>query len=268
MDVTSAGDLKQAAPGVGAPTPGGDPVIVAGQTRARLRASQAIALQLQRSILDGSHTYGEKLAPERDLAQVFKVSRTTVRGALQRLEDAGLVVRKVGSGTYVSYRASRQVEEIAEITSPLELIEVRLALEPQVMRSAIANATSKDLDRVNETLQRVLTAGDDQEEFSRWDEEFHFRLAECTHNPLLEWIYGHINEVRGHSQWNASKNTILTNRRMANYNREHRRIYESLCSRDVETSVKIITEHLERARAELLGETIGVALIGTDSAKQ
>ena len=197
--------------------------------------------------------YGDKLAPERDLAGIFNVSRTTVRSALQCLEDSGLVVRQIGSGTYVSYRPSPQVDEIAEVTSPLELIEVRLALEPQMTRLAVANATAKDLDRLGEALTRVEASGDDPEDFSRFDEEFHLHLAECTYNPLLAWIYREINEVRSHSQWNARKDTILTPDRIGEYNRQHRGLYEGLRSRDVEASVRAITEHLEKARADLLG---------------
>ena len=218
-----------------------------------MRGAAAIAAQLQRAIVEGAHRYGDKLAPERDLACIFKVSRTTVRSALQRLENSGLVVRQVGSGTYVSYRPSPQVGEIAEVTSPLELIEVRLALEPQMTRLAVASATARDLDRLDETLARVEASGSDPEEFSRWDEEFHLHLAECTHNPLLAWIYREINEVRGHSQWNARKDTILTPERIGEYNRQHRSLYDSLRSRDVEASVRAITEHLEKARADLLG---------------
>ncbi len=217
-------------------------------------ASEAISAQLRRAILEGAHEYGDKLAPERDLARVFDVSRTTVRNALDRLESLGLVVRRVGSGTYVSYRPSPDISEIAEVTSPLELIEVRLALEPPMVRVAVTSATALDLDRLRETLERIEAVGNDPENFSRWDEEFHLHLAECTHNPLLTWIYRAINEVRGHSQWNLSKDTILTPTRIACYNRQHRTLYDSVRSRNVEASVRAITKHLERARGDLLGE--------------
>ncbi len=226
---------------------------MARQVGARLRGSAAIAAQLQRAILEGAHAYGDKLAPERDLARIFKVSRTTVRSALQRLENARLVVRQVGSGTYVSYRPSPKEGEIAEITSPLELIEARLAIEPQMTRLAVANATARDLDRLGETLARLEASGSDPEHFSRWDEEFHLRLVECTHNPLLAWIYREVNEVRGHTQWNARKDKILTPGRITEYNRQHRRLYDCLHSRDLEGSIRAITEHLEEARADLLG---------------
>ena len=116
-----------------------------------------------------------------------------------------------------------------------------------------ASYDSRPHQRAGETLARVEASGSDPEEFSRWDEEFHLHLAECTHNPLLAWIYREINEVRGHSQWNARKDTILTPERIGEYNRQHRRLYDSLRSRDVEASVRAITEHLEKARADLLG---------------
>ena len=123
-------------------------------------------------------------------------------------------------------------------------------------RLAVASATARDLDGLDEILARAEASGSDPEDFSHWDEEFHLHLAECTHNPLLAWIYREINEVRGHSQWNARKDTILTPERIGEYNRQHRRLYDSLRSRDVEASVRAITEHLEKAGPISSGLTV------------
>ena len=72
----------------------------------------------------------EKLPAERQLAEAFGTSRTTVRMALDHLENERLVTRRVGSGTFVNYRPPNEAEEVAEMTSPVELIEVRLGPEP------------------------------------------------------------------------------------------------------------------------------------------
>jgi DNA-binding FadR family transcriptional regulator len=231
------------------PIPGAGAV----RTAAKPRGSASIAAELRRAIAEGGYAYGDKLPTERQLARLFKVSRTTVRNALELLERGHLVARRVGSGTFVSYRPVAGEGEIAEITSPLELIEVRLAVEPHATRLAVANATARDLDHLGEALVRLEGSGADTEHFTRWDVEFHQRLAECAHNPLLAWIYGRINEVRRHAQWRAMKDKILTAERIADYNRQHRALYESLRSRDVEKAVGSITEHLEKARCDLLG---------------
>ena len=215
--------------------------------------SAGISSRLRQGILNGDYAYGERLPAERDLAQHFGASRSTVREALRRLEETNLVARRIGSGTFVSYRPTIGDAQVAEITSPLELIEVRLVIEPQMTRLAVANATARDLDRMAEALARVEAAGDDREEFSQADEQFHLLLAECTRNPLMVGIYRQINDVRCHGQWDAMKNKILSVDRIRAYNQHHRTLYEALRSRDMETAVQAISDHMEQARRDLLG---------------
>lgn len=214
--------------------------------------SAGIVAQLRRAILDGTYAYSERLPPEREMAAHFEASRGTVREALRQLEEMRLVTRRVGSGTFVSHRQFDAHEDIAEVTSPLELIEVRLGLEPHMARLAVLNASARDLERLRESLQRVEDAAD-PEGFSRADEEFHLSLAECTGNQLTVWLYRRINEVRAHAQWNAMKDQILTPERIREYNAQHRRLYTAVARRDVESAVKTMTEHIEKAHKDLLG---------------
>ena len=215
--------------------------------------SAAIAARLRQAILDGDYGFGERLPAERDLAGHFGTSRNTVREALRRLEETHLVSRRIGSGTFVSYRPPVGEGHIVELTSPLELIEVRLGIEPQMARLAVINATARDLDRLGELLKRLEDSGDDREHFSRADEKFHLLLAECTHNPLMVWLYQQINDIRGHALWTAMKDKILTGEAITDYNEDHRKLYDALCRRDVEAAGAVIVEHLERARRDLMG---------------
>ena len=215
--------------------------------------SAAIARRLRHAILEGAYGYGERLPAERELAGHFSASRTTVRQALRQLEEARLVNRKIGSGTFVCYRAPLEDMDIAELTNPIELIEVRLGIEPRMARLAAVNATARDLERLHDALKRTEAAGSDREAFSRADEKFHLLLAEATHNPLMVWLYQQINEVRGHAQWDGMKDKILTAEPIAMYNSDHRRLYEALRNREVDAAAATITTHLERARKDLLG---------------
>ena len=215
--------------------------------------STEIAIELRRAILDGAYAYRERLPSERELAARFGAARGTVRTALKHLEDMNLVARRAGSGTFIRYRGHADDEDIAAVTSPLELIEVRLAVEPPMARLAVMHANAQDIDRLGEVLARLESCGADAERFSRDDETFHLTLAESTRNPLMLWLYRHINDVRGHSQWDARKDKILTRERIEQYNRQHREIFESIASRDVSRAVNTITSHLESARADLLG---------------
>lgn len=233
--------------------PGQDAVESETPPAAVATGAAAIAAQLRRAILDGTYDYRERLPSERELADHFGASRSTIREALKQLEDMHLVSRRIGSGTFISHDAEFGGTNIAEVTSPLELIEVRVAIEPHMARLAVVNATTRELDRLAEALERLESCGTDREAFSRHDEAFHLALAECTRNPLMVWLYRRINNVRGHKQWHAMKDTILSPARIDQYNRQHRALYEALRSRDMDGAVQVIAAHLERARLDLLG---------------
>ena len=215
--------------------------------------SARIVTQLRRAILDGAYAYRERVPSERELASEFGAARGTVRAALKQLEDMNMVIRRPGSGTFVRYRGNADDEDIAELTSPLELIEVRLAVEPSVARLAVMHANAQDVERMGDALARVEASANDPESFSRADEAFHLALAESTRNPLMVWLYRHINDVRGHAQWSVRKDKVLTRERIGEYNAQHRSLYSAVAARDVDSAVATMTRHLEKARADLIG---------------
>ena len=222
-------------------------------TRPTPSGSARIVTQMRRAILDGDYGYRERVPSERELAAEYGAARGTVRTALRQLEDMNLVIRRPGSGTFVRYRGHADDEDIAEQTSPLELIEVRLSVEPSVARLAVMHANAQDIERVEEALLRVEASNDNPESFSRADESFHLALAESTRNPLMVWLYRHINDVRGHAQWNVRKDKILTPDRIVEYNKQHRARFTAMKSRDTQGAVDIMTRHLQKARGDLLG---------------
>jgi DNA-binding FadR family transcriptional regulator len=216
-------------------------------------SAAAIAAEVRQAILNGTYKFGERLPAERDLANHFGASRSTIRDALKRLETSNLLSRRIGSGTFVTHRPVPDGQSIAEVTSPLELIEVRFALEPRLAHLAAISVTQRDLQRLEKALDELEAAGPDREAFSLGDERFHLILAECTRNPLMIWLYQQVNEVRSHKQWGRMKEAILTPERILAYNRHHRAMFEALSSHDAVRAVEIITEHLQKAREDLVG---------------
>ncbi len=213
-----------------------------------------IAVVLRQEIVEGRYRYGDRLPAERSLAEHFRASRGTVREALRRLEETSLVTRRVGSGTFVNYRERPDHHDVAQTTSPLELIEVRAAVEPPIVRLACMNASARDVEHLREALGKVEAAGDDATLFSSADELFHLALADCSKNPVMQWLYRHINDVREHAQWSARRDKVLTPARIARYNAQHREVFQAIESRDIEGGMRAMTRHLEQARSDLLGE--------------
>ncbi|MBC8269340.1 MAG: FadR family transcriptional regulator [Rhodospirillaceae bacterium] len=217
----------------------------------------SIAARLRQAILNGEYAFQARLPAERDLAEFFDASRGTIRSALQQLEETGLLARRVGSGTFVIYNAAHQrptsdENNIVEFTSPLELIEGRLAIEPRMVKLAGLNASNRDLEVIRDALNLLENCNNDRDCFSRADEEFHLALAAASHNRLIYWMYCQLNEVRSHAQWDGMKNSIINPQIIADYNRQHRDVYMALVNRDIERAENIIIEHLEDARQHLL----------------
>ena len=160
--------------------------------------------------LDGRYTHGEKLPGRRQFAAAFGASRATIRAALVRLESERLVTRRLGSGTFVSFQSRSDADDFAELTGPLELIDVRLGIEPTMVRLAVLNATARDIERIASAVEPYGAVQSRSQSFTLWDKEFHQLICEATRNPLLLWIYHQINSVRNHKQWDAMKDKVLT----------------------------------------------------------
>jgi DNA-binding FadR family transcriptional regulator len=224
---------------------------------AQVRTASAIAAQLRAAILSGAYGTGDRLPPERDIARQLGTSRSTIRNALQLLEEDELVTRKAGSGTYVAQNTRAEADDVAETTSPLELVEVRAALEPRMVRLAVLNAKPRDLDRLWEMLAEVERTGSDADRFSRCDQQLHLAVAKATHNPLIIWIYQQVNRIRSHRHWVAVQPKVLTAERIGAYNAEHRSLVEAISVRDGERAAQIMQAHLQAARQHLLGVQSG-----------
>ena len=214
-----------------------------------------ITAQLREAIRSGFYVTGDQLPAERELAERFATARSTIRKVLLNLETDGLIERRVGSGTFVTGddMAIDAARDIVGRVSPLELIEARLAVEPHMIRLAVLNATANEIGMLGSILDDLEQCRNDKEAFSRHDSMFHEWLARSSKNPLLLHLYQQINAVRGHGQWDAMKNKILSPEVIDEYNRQHRALHEAIGRRDIVAAVKHINEHLEKARKDLMG---------------
>jgi DNA-binding FadR family transcriptional regulator len=228
-----------------------------GLPAVQARGSAAIAAQLRQAITEGVFSHGERLPAEREMARSFGASRMTVRTALDQLEEHNLIQRKVGSGTFVVHDRGFSDHEIADITSPLELMDMRQAVEPSMVRLAVLHGTARDLEALAQKLRRLEQAQADRDQFTRCDQDFHMAIASATHNPLAMWIYRQINEVRQHTQWSNAKDKVLTPARVTEYNRQHRALFNSIAGRHAESAMELMNRHLAQAKSDLIGAQSG-----------
>ena len=209
--------------------------------------------RIRAAIINGDYPYNARLPSERSLSEQFSVARGTIRAALKQLEKANLVRKKFGSGTYVIYNAKFEQDDIAEETSPLELIETRLAIEPHIVKLVVSNANNRELRNLEQALENVLRSTHSPNSFSSADEAFHLMLAHCSQNPLLIWMYQRINDIRSHGQWSHRKMNILTPGKIRQYNEHHSALVKSIIRRDMEEASNLMIHHLTQAKRDLLG---------------
>ncbi|MDZ4791530.1 MAG: FCD domain-containing protein [Hyphomicrobiales bacterium] len=223
------------------------------------RGALSIAHALQEAILAGVYGHRQQLPPERQLAMDYAASRTTIRKALLWLEAQKVVERRAGSGTYVIYDPAETEMDIADITSPLELIEVRATIEPQLARLAVLHATARDIDKLQIWLKALQAAADEdnREQYAVADEQFHLALASATSNPLMVWLYKQINIIKTHAQWGQMRGQILSRANMMLYNDQHAAVLVAIKARDAAAAADAMVAHMDKARGDLIGAHSG-----------
>jgi DNA-binding FadR family transcriptional regulator len=217
----------------------------------RKNGAPEVAAQIRRQILDGKYLLSERLPSERSLAEQFGCARGTLREALNKLDAAGLVKVKAGSGTYVLYEPSTDGNLVIDQARPLELIDARFALEPHICRLAVLQATTKDLNHAEHLVEIMEGCGEDMELFAKTDTEFHTHLAETTRNSLLIWVISQISNVRTLKQWDQMRVRTLNSQITQQYNIQHRNVLEAIRARDPERAANAMKDHLETARLSL-----------------
>jgi len=228
-------------------TPGTAPTIEG--TR---RGAAEIANAIRSNIISGEIANKARLPAERELAANYGVARGTVREALNKLAEEGLVEIRRGSGTYVSYDRQTAISgHVIQQARPLELMDARFALEPHICRLAVLHARRNDLDKAEELLRTMEASTHEPARFSEADQAFHRLLAEITDNTLLIWMIDQISSVRNQPQWARMRHVTLDETTIEFYNAQHRRIFEAIKSRDPEQAAALMKDHLETARLSL-----------------
>ena len=117
--------------------------------------AEQIEDQIYHYILDTPIEPGAKLPNEFELGEKFGVGRSTIREAVKLLSSKGIVEVRRGSGTYVvtTTKGLRSVKDKNRLA--LDLVNVRLLLEPGIAAMAARNATEEDIERLRRLCERV-----------------------------------------------------------------------------------------------------------------
>ena len=201
------------------------------------QVSQAI----EELILNDTYKIGDKIPTEPELMEMFKVSRNSVREAIQSLIQAGLLEAKQGKGTFVIAKKRLEVELINSLikVDNKDISEVRNFLEENIVVLAIKHATEEDLDRIEFSLKNRNNNFDEVKENTEADINFHMSIAQATHNVLLIDLYQYISKY--FVTYIASK--IEKKESVEEIDKLHKELFLSIKNRD-EISAKEIVKKI------------------------
>jgi GntR family transcriptional repressor for pyruvate dehydrogenase complex len=219
------------------------------------RIYQEIVRQVKGMIAEGRLKSGDQLPPERDLAEKFVVSRTSVREALRALESLGLVEIRPGEGTFVrEVSIETLIEPLALIMVSQreaigELFEARRLLEPTIAALAAVRATPEEIHEMERILEQQAKEIATGKTGLTEDAAFHAAIGTAAHNRAITRIAHAVMDLLTQSR----EESLNTPGRPNRSHEDHKRIVAAIAARDDAGARRAMLDHLEAVEALVLG---------------
>jgi DNA-binding FadR family transcriptional regulator len=227
--------------------------------------NSSLALERLRVLVDQLETEGRvQLPTERELAEEMGVGRRAVRRALEVLEAEGRIWRRQGAGTFLGtepHQPERHLKKLPEITNMLEVMEVRLRLEPALAQLAALRATSADVAWMRQLAAKVAAA-DDMDSRELWDGALHRAIATVAGNKLFLALFDVVDRVRQDDTWRHVREALRTEARLSLYKSQHMEVLDAIERRDPAAAEKAMRQHLLALQERLLQTSGGLSDAG------
>ncbi|MFO8031391.1 MAG: FadR/GntR family transcriptional regulator [Desulfohalobiaceae bacterium] len=211
--------------------------------------SDQIFEQLRDLIFRGKLKPGEKLPPERELSESFGVSRPSVKAAINRLVNLGLVEQRQGQGTFVRSLESRYLENPlrtvleGEEVSLYDLLEVRLGLEVQAVGLAAKRATEEDIQALETCVQDMLSKVDEGQVGSEEDVAFHMSIAFATKNSAQIYLMKNFYDLLFHGI-RESRFYLQEAGNLSTMGQQHAEILQAIRDKDAGRAKSYMERHI------------------------
>lgn len=212
-----------------------------------------VSSDLEHKIREEILVEGEKLPSEREMSELYSVSRNVVREALKMLNEKGLVEIVTGKGAYVTVPKTDELMDKFEIAmdysdiDPQEILEARLEIERVVARKIMENITEQQYAHVVELYRKMDDCVYDTGEFVKYDAEFHLYLSECSNNRVLKLFTSTLGKLSDRKKYLGNKGVEIIKRAQA----EHKAMIEAIGNKDIEAYDAAIIRHLDCIRAHI-----------------
>ena len=206
-----------------------------------------IIRQIQSLITSGQLAPGDKLPPERKLAEKLGVGRSQVRDAIRKLEFYGILKTMPQSGTVVAGLGINALEGLITDVLKLQkndfasLVETRLILETHSARLAAERRTEEDLSGIRKALQAYEEKVLKNEPAIEEDLLFHLKIAEASKNSVLNSLMLIITPDIVSSFVELK---VCTNERFIKASAEHKEIFQHIINQDGKAASRAMHMHL------------------------
>jgi GntR family transcriptional repressor for pyruvate dehydrogenase complex len=221
-----------------------------------VRLYESVIGQIMDLIKNNELKPGDKLPPERELAEKFFISRGSLREAFRVLESRGIIKSKPGGGRYIreirknGHNNTENIILSLEKSSILELLEAREIFEVKIVKLAAQRATVEDI----ESIEKALNKMNEEEELkddkkTESDTEFHLAIAGASHNfVFVNIIKLHLDLLKE----TREKTQQIPGRREERWH-EHQAILQGIKEHDSKKAGKAMLKHLKNIRQIVVG---------------
>ena len=207
------------------------------------RLYEEIVQQIRELIHQGTLKSGDRLPPERELAERFLVSRSSLREAIRTLELQGIVVSRPGAGTFINISSleSTIVPPLTGVQGGLkDVLELRSVLESQIAALGAERATIDNVRRMAESLQQQERQIAKGETGIEGDTAFHLAVVQASQNSAFEHMFTTITDTLHEPRSQSFKSPGYPERSLES----HRYILQLILERDIEGAREAMTHHI------------------------
>ncbi|WJV54698.1 FadR/GntR family transcriptional regulator [Pectobacteriaceae bacterium CE90] len=205
----------------------------------------AVYEQIKEKLLDGSWPAGCKLPSESELTTSFNVSRVSIRSAVQRLRDLGIVITQHGKGSFVTEKLNlhtllNEQQPIMHLSREEfhDMMVFRQTVEFKCMELAVQNATTEDISALEQALNRMLINRDDYKKYSQADFDFHLAIAKASQNKVF---YNVMNSIKDSYYYYLEELNRALGISLESVE-AHIKVFMAIKNRDSSTAVAVLNE--------------------------
>ncbi|TKA97207.1 FadR family transcriptional regulator [Cereibacter changlensis] len=211
--------------------------------------SVRIVAWFKERLVRGELRIGDRVLPERELAQELSVGRPLLREVLKSLAMLGLLDIRPGSGTFIARADIRLLTDFFTFCMSQEqdvledVMQARIAIECQAIRLACERANESDLARIGQWLGALIETLDDPEAGGRADFMFHQSIVAASHSRSLTTLYGALSELLQQSHVERRRLTYQHRKVVGDLIAAHRQVFLSIVAKKPDEADQRLREH-------------------------